>query len=157
MANKNKVDETLGAETTQAENTVIENTNTDLQVSTTGLQKSEHVEKFNQLTGYFDQFEQMEARDLESKTSEYLELAENQTYNFVFTGLVPFVTSEGEEREAASLVSKDGTNYINGGAVLVSACRKIKNTPCFVRIVTKQKIKSEKGKYLAMDVLAMDV
>jgi hypothetical protein len=151
MANKKEVVEVQGTEATN------EATNTDLQVSTTGLQKSEHVEKFNQLTGYFSQFEEMEAQDLESKTSVYLELEENKVYNFIFTGLVPFVTSEGEERQAAALISKTNESFINGGAVLVSACRKIKNFPCFIRIVTKDKIKSDKGKYLAMDVLAMDV
>jgi hypothetical protein len=137
MANKNTSVEVLGTEST--------NEVTSMQLSTDNL-------KLNELKGYFEQFSAQDTNVMRSLTADYLEIVENTTYNLICNGMTTFLTSDGEEREAAILIDKDNKTYINGGAVLVSSCKKLKEYPAFIRIITGAKVKSEKGKYLSMEV-----
>jgi hypothetical protein len=145
MANKNKETEVQGTEISQETGLELTNQNEN------SLQ-SVDAEKLNNLLGLFQMFEEKAANEMRSLTSEYLKMEENKTYNFAFIGMTTFVTDEGEERPAATLLSKDNTQYIAGGAVLVSACKKIKEVPCFVRIITGSKVKTGAGSYLSMEV-----
>jgi hypothetical protein len=137
MANKNTSVEVQGTEST--------NEVTSMQLSTDNL-------KLNELKGYFEQFSAQDTNVMRSLTADYLEMLENTTYNVICTGMTTFLTSEGEEREAVILIDKENKTYINGGAVLVSSCKKLKEYPAFIRIITGAKVKSEKGKYLSMEV-----
>lgn len=137
MANKTNSVEVLGTE----------NAN-----EATGMQLSNDNVKLNELKGYFEQFTAQETSVMRSLTADYLEMLENTTYNVICTGMTTFLTAEGEEREAAVLIDKENKTYINGGAVLVSSCKKLKDYPAFIRIITGTKVKSEKGKYLSMEV-----
>lgn len=130
-----------------------EATTTDLQVSNSNNElTSLDATKLAQLQEYFEHFEAKDSAEMRSLTSEYLQLETRKVYNFVFTGMTTFITDQGEEKEAALLVAKDQTQFINGSAVLVSACKKIKEVPAFVRIVTGEKVKSANGSYLSMEV-----
>jgi hypothetical protein len=137
MANKNTSVEVLGTESTTEVSS--------MQLSTDNL-------KLNELKNYFEQFSAQDTNVMRSLTADYLEIVENTTYNLICNGMTTFLTSDGEEREAAILIDKDNKTYINGGAVLVSSCKKLKEYPAFIRIITGAKVKSEKGKYLSMEV-----
>jgi len=146
MANKNKVDETQGAETTTEE--------TGLTTINENLVSIDH-EKIQELQGLFQMFEEKETNEMASLTSEYLKIAENTTYNFIFVGMSTFTTDQGEERECARLVSKENQSFISGAAVLVSACKKITETPKFIRIITGGKTKTANGSYISMEVKSL--
>lgn len=124
----------------------------------TALLSPENSGRLNQLFELFSHFETKSDGELKNLTSEYLELKENSKYDLIFTGMTTFktVNDDGEEteRSAAQLVDRSGKQYINGGAVLVNACRKIEKVPAFIRITTGQKVNSSNGggKYLQMDV-----
>jgi hypothetical protein len=137
MANKNTSVEVQGTEST--------NEVTSMQLSTDNL-------KLNELKAYFEQFSAQDTNVMRSLTADYLEIVENTTYNLICNGMTTFLTSDGEEREAVILIDKENKTYINGGAVLVSSCKKLKEYPAFIRIITGAKVKSEKGKYLSMEV-----
>lgn len=140
----NNVAEAQGAEATTAQTTEVETISSEL--------RSLDANRLAELQGMFDLFEEKATNEMRSLTAEYLKLQEKQVYNFVFTGLTTFVTDQGEEKEAAQLVDKANTLWISGAAVLVSACKKIKEVPAFVRIVTGDKVKSANGSYLSMEV-----
>jgi hypothetical protein len=137
MANKNTSVEVLGTESTTEVSS--------MQLSTDNL-------KLNELKNYFEQFSAQDTNVMRSLTADYLEIVENTTYNLICNGMTTFLTSDGEEREAVILIDKENKTYINGGAVLVSSCKKLKEYPAFIRIITGAKVKSEKGKYLSMEV-----
>jgi hypothetical protein len=102
-------------------------------------------------------FSQVDASKLQGLTQEYLQLKENNTYNFCFTQRTTFKGDKGGEVAAVVLVDEKGLSFINGNTVLVNSLSKVKQMPCFVRIITGKLIKSASGagKYLDMEIFAL--
>ena len=144
MANKKDSVEVLGTESA--------NENTNLEVNSNNSLVTADAQKMAQLQNLFEMFEGQETGAMRSLTADYLEMKENSVYNFICSGMTTFLTSEGEQREAAILVDKENKTFINGGAVLVSSCKKLKEYPSLIRIITGDKVKSDKGKYLSMEI-----
>jgi hypothetical protein len=103
-------------------------------------------------------FTEKPENELKELSSTYLTLDENQTYDFICTGLT-VLNLQDKEVEAATLINADGESFTCGAAVLVSSVKKVEakypsawdeGKP--LRIVTGSKVKSPKGSYLDMKV-----
>jgi hypothetical protein len=105
----------------------------------------------------FEQFEKMDDKDLASITADYLELAVNTKYNFKFMGMTTFTSERQGEVEAVILEDANGARFISGVTVLVNNLKKVTEMPCFVRILTKGKVKTKNGEYLDMDIMTLPI
>ena len=101
-------------------------------------------------------FESTEQTNLVQINAEYAELKPNSVYNVIFTGMTTFKNREGKDVDAVEFIGKEGIKYISGLSVLVNACRRVKQMPCLIRIVTKNEVPSKQGgKYIDMNVFVL--
>jgi len=107
-----------------------------------------------QASDLLKQFEQVDETQMVGLTADYLEMKENQTYNFIFLGMTT-MTNNSKEIPAVELLDKNNKKFIHASTVLVNSLKKVTTLPCLVRIITKTLVKSEAGKYLDMDVLVI--
>ena len=118
----------------------------------------------NQFSNALDRlsiFSEKPENELKELSSTYLTLDENQTYDFICTGLT-LLNLQDKEVEAATLINADGESFTCGAAVLVSSVKKVEakypnawdeGKP--IKIVTGSKVKSPKGSYLDMKVFTI--
>lgn len=97
------------------------------------------------------QFENVDESQMVGLTADYLEMKINTTYNMIFLGMTT-MNNNGKEIKAVELLDKNNKKYIHASTVLVNSLHKVTKMPCLVRIVTKDLVKSDAGKYLDMDV-----
>jgi uncharacterized protein (UPF0147 family) len=97
------------------------------------------------------QFENVDESQMVGLTADYLEMKVNTTYNMIFLGMTT-MNNNGKEIKAVELLDKQNKKFIHASTVLVNSLNKVTKLPCLVRIVTKDLVKSDAGKYLDMDV-----
>jgi hypothetical protein len=116
------------------------------------------INQFSNALDRLAMFSEKPENELKELSSTYLTLDENQTYDFICTGLT-VLNLQDKEVEAATLINADGESFTCGAAVLVSSVKKVEakyagawdeGKP--LRIVTGSKVKSPKGSYLDMKV-----
>jgi hypothetical protein len=116
------------------------------------------INQFSNALDRLAMFSKKPENELKELSSTYLTLDENQTYDFICTGLT-VLNLQDKEVEAATLINADGESFTCGAAVLVSSVKKVEakypsawdeGKP--LRIVTGSKVKSPKGSYLDMKV-----
>lgn len=97
------------------------------------------------------QFENVDESQMVGLTADYLEMKINTTYNFIFLGMTT-MSNNGKEIKAVELLNKENKKFIHASTVLVNSLSKVTKMPCMVRIVTKDFVKADAGRYLDMDV-----
>jgi len=107
-----------------------------------------------QASELLSQFENVDESQMLGLTADYLEMKVNSKYNFIFLGMTT-MQNNGKEIKAVELLSKENKKYIHASTVLVNSLQKVTKLPCMVRIVTKELVKSDNGKYLDMDVFVI--
>jgi hypothetical protein len=99
-------------------------------------------------------FEQVDESQMVGLTADYLEMKINSKYNFIFLGFTT-MNNNGKEIKAVELLDKNNKKFIHASTVLVNSLSKVTKMPCLVRIITKDLVKSENGKYLDMEVIVI--
>jgi len=89
--------------------------------------------------------------NLESLSSEYFKFEKKGMYGFVVEGIE--TTDIGDKKvEIVKLRDKEGRQLVNGDKVLVSACKRLKQIPAFIKVTYKSDIKNATGTYKDLEV-----
>jgi hypothetical protein len=103
----------------------------------------------------FEQFERMSEENLESveQESNFFTFEPNERYDFKFLAWANWIYKD-EDIRGVELEDKEGTVYRSSLTVLKSKL-KLVTPPCFIRVITKNKVKGDNGRYLDLDVLTL--
>src|SRR5580692_4866220 len=78
-------------------------------------------------------FKDAKDSDLSEMTGEYLKFEKvGDTKDLFFTGLIKIAPDE-KEIDAATFTDEHGQNFVYSGIVVVSACKRLTQIPCYVR------------------------
>jgi hypothetical protein len=102
-----------------------------------------------------EQFEKVDASQMQDLTGDYLELKENSEYNFIATGYGTMTDKTGNQIETVELLDKNNKKLIHSSAVLRGSLRKVTKWPCLVRIITETMTEGKNGRYMNMQVLVI--
>lgn len=103
---------------------------------------------------FFDKLESIQEEEMLNTDAEYLEFADGETHNLIFTGFEAG-KFENEEREMACFTGRNGWRYVNANAVIVNSMKKL-CAPCPVRIVCTGETKNAKGnKYKTFKIFTL--
>jgi len=83
----------------------------------------------------------------------YWKPKESTNYNMTYEGLDSMTTKDGDVL-CVKLKDKEGNRYIFSGKVAVKSLKGVE-PPAFVRIKTGHKVKTAKGEYLNMEIIAL--
>lgn len=89
--------------------------------------------------------------NLESLSSEYFKFDKKGEYGFIVEGF-DTVTIQEKPVEIVKLRDREGKQLINGDKVLVSACKRLKQLPAFVKVTYKADIKNATGTYKDLEI-----
>ncbi len=96
-------------------------------------------------------FEGADGSGLEDLNAEYLNFQEGSIYNFVATEIYNTML-DGKNVDVVKLYEKGGRTCISGATVLVSAAKRLKQLPAFMRVEVKGKKKSAAGSYFDLSI-----
>jgi hypothetical protein len=101
----------------------------------------------------FDIMKNAKDSELTELTGDYLEFkAVGEVKDLLFTGMT-HVTIDGKTMDAVELMDERGAKFVYSGIVVVSACKKLTQMPCYVRLIYKEDVKSANGVYKNIRVL----
>jgi hypothetical protein len=85
--------------------------------------------------------------ELQEMTGEYLSFEKvGETKDLYFTGLTT-LTIDDKTMDAAQFTDETGQNFVYLGVVVVSACKRLTQVPCYVRLKYVSDEKSANGTY----------
>lgn len=89
--------------------------------------------------------------NLESLSSEYFKFEKKGEYGFIVEGF-DTVSIQDKPVDIIKLRDREGRQLINGDKVLVSACKRLKQLPAFVKVTYKGDIKNATGTYKDLEI-----
>jgi len=92
---------------------------------------------------FFERMEKLDENQLTKTEAEYLEFAEGEIHNLIFTGFENATFGE-DVRESVTFLGKDGWKFINSNSVIVNAMKRLQ-APAPVRIMCVGEKKNAKG------------
>jgi len=101
----------------------------------------------------FDILKSAKTEELSEVTGDYLTFDKvGQQKDLLFTGMTK-VTIDEKTMDAVEFVDEDGKKFVYSGVVVVGACKKLTQIPCYVRLIYKEDVKSASGTYKNIRVL----
>lgn len=104
----------------------------------------------------FEMLENTPTKYLVSLSQEYFKFPKIGVYSFIAEGL-SHVEMQGKNIEVVKLRDKEGTAFINGDKVLVSAVKRLEVLPAFIRVDYTGDKKNATGSYKELEVTTFPV